>query len=335
MQTVPFQSGEARTMTQNTADTSTLFLSCDWGTTSFRLKLVDSDNGQIVSSFSDSDGIKVIYSRWAEQEGKKRLDFFISVLSQKIDLLESKSKTSLNSIPIVLSGMSSSSIGLKELPYKKLPLKLGNPELKIDTIRSRNHFMHDLYLVSGVCSSEDVMRGEETQLLGLAAMTGIGNGCYIIPGTHSKHLFVENNVLIDFRTYLTGELFDLLSTHSILAGSVARKNRNNIGEFFYRGIETSLKENILNSLFKIRSRSLLTGIAASDNYDFLSGLLIGLELSDLQHSNNSRDIVVAGDERIQTYYSEALEYLKLDHIEADSGTDATVLAHRIILENCK
>lgn len=307
------------------------FLSCDWGTTSFRLKLVDNQTGKVTAEFKDQDGIKTINSRWLKYDGRlNRTDFFLSHLQNKISYLIKRTSEETGSLPIVLSGMASSSIGIKELPYASLPVSLIDTDLYIDEIKASDQLPHDLYLVSGLQTDDDIMRGEETQIIGLAEKHAINNGVYLLPGTHSKHVFVRNNILQDFKTYLTGELFELLATDSILANSVHKSSGFKNKTAFHRGIDASQEANLLHALFKVRSSDILDGSDPVDNYEYLSGLLIGSELSNLRMTVPEQ-IVIAGAKILQDYYSAACDYLKLNYFEADSSIDVTTVGHRKIL----
>lgn len=311
------------------------FLSCDWGTTTLRLKLIKMKTGKPTAVTSDSNGIKIINNQWSEYSGKSnRLNYFLSILRKKISLLENQTQQKLENVPVMISGMASSSIGIKELPYAALPVSLSNPELHIEPLKASDHFPHNLYLISGLKTDEDIMRGEEIQLIGLAEKYGIQNGIYILPGTHSKHVYVRNNIIQDFKTYLTGELFELLISGSILANSILKPNESFVSEAFHNGIETSLSENLLHALFKIRAGDLLHGSKRGDNYDFLSGLLIGAEMAELRKSE-AEQIILGGDNQLQDYYSAACDYLEFNYFEADSSVDITALGHRMILNKIR
>lgn len=197
------------------------FLSCDWGTSSFRLKLVDSATGTVEEAIKTSRGIQEVYNSWSEEgQEQEREAFYYRYLQENIALLAKKVGRSLEGIPIIVSGMASSSIGMKELPYASLPVSLEHPELQLDITENIQGFPHKMILISGICSDHDVIRGEETQLFGLAARHNIENGICILPGTHSKHISIEHNEVVDFETFLTGELFNLLLSKSILKNSM-------------------------------------------------------------------------------------------------------------------
>src|SRR5690606_13697012 len=102
-----------------------VFLSCDWGTSAFRLRLIQSDDLRVLAETTRGQGIAETYSRWIDQ-GKRheRQTFYASLLKERIAELRQQSGHPLTGVPVVLSGMASSSIGMKELPYQKLPVHL-------------------------------------------------------------------------------------------------------------------------------------------------------------------------------------------------------------------
>ena len=133
---------------------------------------------------------------------------------------------SLQGIPVFISGMASSSLGMHELPYAELPFKMEGLSVVFAKFHgSDDDDMHQLFLFSGVKKTSDVMRGEETMLLG-CDLPLYEESIVILPGTHSKHAFIKAGMMHDFRTYMTGEFFDLLSSKSMLSKSVSKPANN-------------------------------------------------------------------------------------------------------------
>lgn len=308
------------------------FLSCDWGTSTFRLNLVEKATGQILASYVSSDGMKILHQEWTKRAKHSKPEFYLNFLNRKIKSLAEQTTKNLNHTPILISGMASSSIGFEELRYQTIPLNLEKPDLTHKVISGTTAFRHDIILVSGLCSSNDIMRGEETQLLGTVKANNIRNGCCIFPGTHSKHLFIENRQLTNFKTYLTGELFDLIANQSILKNSVSGSEKPLSKKSFRQGIQTARNENLLHNLFAIRANNLLHNTAPENNYDFLSGLLIGTELKELTSLTNEQIIIVAANP-LRSYYSAGLDYLEIDYTVSSTPADLTIRGHRWILSN--
>ena len=289
------------------------FLSCDWGISSFRLRYIQTSEGKFDSVESTEKGIAATFERW-KQSGKaeeKRFAFFRSVIGDHIRQLEDKLKTSLKEIPLVISGMASSSIGMIGIPYKKVPFKSDGSDLQVVKIKRNNDFAHDLLIISGVRTNDDVMRGEETQLAGCKETNG-KKRLYIFPGTHSKHVLVKKQFAVSFKTYMTGEYFDLLSKKSILHSSI-RGGEGFSGinkKAFDQGVIEAQRSIILHSSFLVRTNELLKKWEPGRNYYYLSGLLIGAELSECAANKNLSVILVASGELRQLYMT-ALKTLGL------------------------
>jgi len=306
------------------------FISCDWGTSSFRLRLIETETQSVVTEVVSQQGIAATYAEW-KKSFADRLLFYESVLSSGIQVLSSRSGYPLSEVPIIISGMASSAIGMIELDYATLPVKTDGSGLLIHIVEPSTGFKHRMIIVSGVKSENDVMRGEETIIAGCDIKSD-GEQLFILPGTHSKHIVVEKGFIKDLKTYLTGELFDLLATKSILANSV--KNENSpaaiINSSFEQGVEDAVNGNLLNNIFRVRANRLLDKISPGENYHYLSGLLIGAELSDLLSKNYSA-ITLVTDEKFSTLYSNALRFLKIDKpIKHINASEALVKGQRAI-----
>jgi 2-dehydro-3-deoxygalactonokinase len=256
-------------------DRNKYFLSCDWGTSSFRLRLVEAGNLNVVAEERSGTGIAGAYQQW-RQTSQLREDFFAAIINRQIDTLTERTGIPLQEAPVVLSGMASSSIGMIELPYKELPFSLSGADL---AVHSFSRFM----IISGACSGHDVMRGEETKIVGCAAwlQNTMQEQWLLMPGTHPKHVVVKDQQVIRFQSFMTGEFFDLLSTHSILAASVS--NEGTLDDpasraCFMEGLHVGRSENLLHAAFLVRTNQVLKKIPPAHNSFYLSGLLIGAEL---------------------------------------------------------
>jgi len=293
-----------------------MFLSCDWGTSGFRLKLVDSANFIVLAEETSADGIAATHTLWqkSNQPEDRKIAFYLDVLKKHIGTLEKKANTSLAGVPIIISGMASSTIGFINISYTELPVNVKASNISTVTIAAGDQFDHDLLVISGITANDDVIRGEETQLIGCAAMTpgNIDNELFIFPGTHSKHIHIINNGIKSIRTYMTGEFFDLLSQKSILKNSVEKSDVSgnpNHTEKFNAGVYEALNANLLNIAFKVRTNSLFDKYTHKENYHYLSGLLIGSEIKELTHQAIKKITLVGG--KLGDLYSHALQQLAI------------------------
>jgi 2-dehydro-3-deoxygalactonokinase len=262
------------------------FLSCDWGTTSFRLRLIEADSLKIIGEVKSEQGIAATFRLWQQQAGTsaEREAFYFRIVDQNITLLSAKTGVDLIGVPVILSGMASSTIGMADMPYKQIPIKLDGNDLEIKVLTGGNN---PTVIISGACTGDDVMRGEETKILGCAALLPKTDSeqLLLMPGTHPKHVFIKGDKAISFKTYMTGEFFDLLITYSILAASVSAGGdfeRSENRDSFLDGVKCGQTANLLHAGFMVRTNQVLKKMPPQQNYHYLSGLLIGTELSDIK-----------------------------------------------------
>lgn len=294
------------------------FFSCDWGTSSFRIRLVNTSGLKIENRLERND---LGFGQLSMSSEKK-----VALLQENIEQLSQHPGASSNT-PCILSGMASSSIGIRELAYGTLPVSLD------DFVLPQEKLLENIYLVSGLADEEDVMRGEEVQILGAAKKYGnVEQGLTILPGTHSKHAVLHKNKLIHFRTFLTGELFALLSKHSILRHSLpAFDGASTDFTAFSDGLKKS-EGDLLHELFSIRARQLLKGNAADYNRDFMSGLLIGSELKGLKKQSPNLILLIA-DGKLATLYETAIQYFYPHaRLQLISTEEATISGHWQLLK---
>jgi len=304
------------------------FISCDWGTSSLRVRLIDGANLTVLARVSTNEGISNTYDNWKKSglDEYRRVFFYQSVIGDKIQELE-RSTSSLNEVPVIISGMASSSIGMMELPYTELPFSTRGSDLVIKKIPPNDDFRHTIVLVSGIKSSTDIMRGEETQVIG-CDIGGTDERVFILPGTHSKHAVLKHQSIVSIQTFMTGELLYLLSNRSILAHSV-KEHDDAIESAFDEGVMKGFKSNFLQECFGVRTNHLFGKMSTRENYDFLKGILIGTELKDLL--NDKRQITIVGTESMNRDYSAALKLLSVKEIETMNSELAAIRGHDRIL----
>src|SRR5690606_34017723 len=141
-------------------------ISCDWGSSSFRLKLIDREQMALVGECRTSVGISVIHDKWKKMHASEKVDresFYLRYLADRIEELAKSLNIPLSGVPVVLSGMASSTIGIRELSYAKLLFAMDGRDAVIHWLTPRDGFNHRMLMISGCSKSTDVMRGEETQ----------------------------------------------------------------------------------------------------------------------------------------------------------------------------
>lgn len=304
---------------------TTYFLGCDWGTSSFRMRLFDISQEQVLGEVVSDEGISKMHNGWQqankENSSITKATFFRQYLAEQVGALSRKTSVDLAHIAIVISGMASSSIGMEDVPYAKLPFALDGSNAVIKHFTSEETFPHDLILISGVCSENDVMRGEETQLIGVYALleklgTTPQSGILIFPGTHSKHIYIDESSMVRFNTFMTGEVFNLISNHSILKNSIEKDDDDKLTEAdeqaFKAGVQKSKETGVLNGLFTVRTNQLFDKFDKKQNSFYLSGILIGEEMNYLLKDEGVR-LYLCSASNLAEFYTMAIEELGLSN----------------------
>ena len=329
---------------------SSLFLSCDWGTSSFRLRLIDAGRGEKLAETKRDVGVKSIYLQ-SVKERVDRADLFKEVLVRETqDMLESN-EVPTQSLRMMLSGMASSSIGWVDLPYARMPFPLDGSGaiVQAQDLSFDSGVDIDCRLISGVCSQDEMMRGEETELMGvfsLPAYHSLSDHCLaVVPGTHSKHVLMRDGVMQSIQTYMTGELLEVLSRHSVLQATVElatvfdqkfKMIQDSQFESFKRGVLRAKQSGLLGGLFQARTRGVLHAAPANDNIWFLLGILIGEELLQIdRHYSADIPVLIAAGARFSELYRKAAEHLdtagRLQFVEADDLDNASWLGQRVLI----
>lgn len=267
----------------------------DWGTSSFRLWLVAED-GSVLGERRSAAGLLSIEGR------------FEPVLEGHLAALDAPAN-----LPVVICGMAGARSGWREAAYLPAPCALADVPSAVVRI---DGIARDVRILPGISQAEpaDVMRGEETQLLGLEA-----EGTICLPGTHSKWVTLLDGRVEKFSTWMTGELFALLSEHSLLAADVA--GADGPDEDFLAGLNSVLDEPeaLTNALFGLRARALLG--QGGGEASRLSGMLIGAELVGVGPADH---VTLVADDRLGDLYAAALDEIgtPVTRVEATRTTQA-------------
>lgn len=308
------------------------FVSCDWGTSNFRIRLIDAATLDILKEIKTDVGVSKLYESFKQQSNLDQKTYFVKYLITQLEKIYDEEKEIL----VVASGMITSSIGMEELDYACLPISLDNHHLVHRIYELTNRVK--LLSISGVKNYNDIMRGEEVQVLGLLEYDKINRGrrIVILPGTHSKHIVVEENRVLDFKTFMTGELFELLTRNSVVALSISKVDWDKAyKEVFLDGVKTGLDNLLLlHNLFSIRARDILKHTSKEENYFYLSGMLIGNELSSLKDSQ--MDICLASSGVLHDLYLLALTSFipaqRLKNVNGNCIDTALIAAHKELIK---
>ena len=272
------------------------FIAGDWGTSNLRLTLCDTEGRPLDTRKGPGA---------AEARGRH---------AEIFDAETAAWRNQHGELPAVLSGMAGSTIGWLEVPYLPCPAELD--ELAENPARVRDR----VFIVSGMrcvnpLGAPDVMRGEETQLLGarhVDASLEKGKRLVCMPGTHTKWVSLHEGVVQEFLTAPTGELFAMLCEHSLLVRDKATPVTYQPADF-ERGLAESARHpevNLLHRLFQSRSLRIDKQLTAEGAASWMSGLLIGSDVggalalfADLPRAS---PVFVIGAAHLTESYSRAL-----------------------------
>lgn len=242
------------------------FAAVDWGTSRLRVWLLDA-SGTVIDERRSDEGLVV-----AQDSG------FADILERHLTDMAAPA-----GLPAIVCGMAGARQGWVEAPYVAVPASL------VDILGQAvpvPGVTRDIRIIPGLAQrnprTPDVMRGEETQLAGLADQIATGNHFICMPGTHSKWVVAEAGTISGFGTWPTGEMFSVLSQHSILRHSIGTKPAPVCPEnpvFRDWCADALFDGDIGGRLFGIRAAGLLSNLGQDDAAAALSGLLIGAEVA--------------------------------------------------------
>ncbi len=260
------------------------WIAVDWGTSTFRAYLVQ--NNEVSDVIETKDGMKFVKSHLFEQTLLTLIDRWLD--NDKIT-------------EILASGMVGSKQGWEEAPYQKTPCNLKSlnyitPSLKDNRI--------SLKIFSGVSqiNQPDVMRGEETQIAGFLNENPNFNGSICLPGTHSKWVEIKNNNIVKFKTFMTGELFEIISKNSVLIHSVKAEKIDKME--LLKSVDEILQKPELfsNALFQLRADDLINSKGPTIYKSRLSGYLLAIELLGSMEFWKNNDIILIGNQDLIEMY---------------------------------
>jgi 2-dehydro-3-deoxygalactonokinase len=299
----------SRSLISEAGDTA--LIGIDWGTTQMRAYRISSD-GTALERRESNLGIAAVRDR----------DFDSALRS----LIDGWQPDAPDRKPIILCGMIGSKQGWWEVPYCHCPVRVQ------DLARALNAFettAGPAWIVGGISATDerghrDVMRGEETQIFGAVPPTG--RQIVVAPGTHSKWTMVQDGVIENFRTYMTGEIYAVLRQHSILGRLMQDGEADNHDELAFRdGVRQVLRDpDLLHSLFSVRTRGLFEPNSQSGLASYLSGILIGSEVSGAARHFPGNSVIVIASQTLGRLYGLALAIAGFSDIRYVDGNEASL-----------
>ncbi len=287
---------------------TTDWIAVDWGTSNMRLWRMS--GGTVQERRSSDAGMGTL-----DRDG-----FEPALLSLLPDLPEGPTE-------IVVCGMAGSRQGWAEAPYASVPCLPPSARQAV-RVQTRDPRL-SVYILPGVKQQKpaDVMRGEETQIAGFLALNPEFDGVICLPGTHCKWAHISAGEIVSFRTFMTGELFALLSRSSVLRHSIAARGWDQPA--FLEACEDAMTRpaSFASGLFALRAEGLVGDLPPEVARARLSGLLIGIEIGAAKPYWLGRNVALVGDDALVAPYRAALE---------KQGVPVTITdAERMTLEGLK
>lgn len=277
----------------------------DWGTSNLRVWLVDAA-ANVLGERQSPEGM-----------GTLSPDRFAGVLEGHLAALGAEPD-----LPAVIAGMAGARAGWIEAPYVETPAGLTDLHRQA---ASAPGIDRDVRILPGVCQrragAEDVMRGEETQLLGAVA-SGLSDALFCLPGTHSKWVSLDGGRISHFTTVMTGELFQLISRQSILRLSIGEGRAAAEHPAFGQAVEEALAGDfsLTSRLFSIRAQALLSGADEASAASRLSGLLLGAEIAAMRpRLGQGQRVQLIGSGALTELYVAALTLAGVQTVSLDGG----------------
>ncbi len=274
------------------------YVAVDWGTSSFRLWLMAA-SGDVLGQRRSDEGMVT-----AARAG------FATVLQSHL-----RAVGAADDVPVLICGMAGARQGWVEAGYVDTPARLGTILERAARIAGQSR---DIRILPGIAQRDagapDVMRGEETQLLGALGIDGADDAIVCMPGTHSKWVTVKGGTVERFATFMTGELFSAISRDTILSHAVAGADDAEDEEAFRSAVVAAFEApaRAANLLFQVRSRQLLFGGTPAAARETISGTLIGLELAaGLAGRAPGEAIMLVASGRLQGLYRSAFDTLSV------------------------
>lgn len=284
------------------------WIAADWGTSNLRVWGM-TDSGTTVSSATSEAGMSGLKPEQFEPALKELIDGWIT-----------------GPTPVIACGMVGSRQGWAEAQYATVPCTASPEALAQPVVLDPNL---DVHIIPGIRQEDpaDVMRGEETQIAGFLALNPGWDGVICLPGTHTKWVHISADEVVSFQTFMTGELFALLSKQSVLRHSLAETVSQN---GFDRGVDEAISrpEKLAARLFSLRAESLLSDSDPTDATGRLSGLLIGAELAGAKPYWLGQQVAVIGAGSLSKLYVDALatQSVQATQVQGDRVTLAGLTA---------
>ncbi|EOY5724313.1 2-dehydro-3-deoxygalactonokinase [Enterobacter cloacae] len=286
------------------------YIAIDWGSTNLRAWLCQGE--QCLESRQSAAGVTRL-------NGK----------SPEAVLAEVTQNWRDSATPVVMAGMVGSNVGWKIAPYLPVPAHFSAIGEQLTSVGD------NIWIIPGLCVSRDdnhnVMRGEETQLLG--ARTLSPSSVYVMPGTHCKWVQADAEQIHDFRTVMTGELHHLLLAHSLVGAGLPEQAPS--AAAFSAGLARGIASpDVLPQLFEVRASHVLGNLPREQVSEFLSGLLIGAEVASMREFvGHEQAVTIVAGAALTSRYEQAFRAIgrEVSTVSGDTAFQAGIrsIAHAV------
>ena len=293
------------------------YITVDCGTTNSRVGFMQGD--RLADSISFHLGAR---SHAADPEGYR------AALSEALATLHTRNG---EFDAVLVSGMLTSELGICPIPHLIAPVGLQNLHNGMQKMCFSDICDKPFYFIPGVKTvgknplDTDMMRGEETELMGL--LTGEEGECvFVLPGSHSKFISVdEEGRICSIVTLLTGEMAAALSGHTILSDSVTLGDEPD-AKALRAGYDFCRERGINEAIFKVRVMDKQLSKKAPERYGFFLGCVLCGEVERLR-SHPAKTLVIAGQKQLKKALCILLEGSG-KHVVAVDDTVAATAAFR-------
>lgn len=290
-----------------TAERAPLWAGVDWGTSNLRVWIMGADDKPL-QALSSAAGM-----------GTLEPDQFEPTLLALLEPWLQSGQT----LPVICCGMVGARQGWSDAGYLSTPVNCGS-HARAHEVQTRDNRLR-VVILPGIqqLAPADVMRGEETQIAGLLHQSPAFKGTVCLPGTHTKWVQIEDGCIERFQTCMSGEMFALLSTQSVLRHCMQDAQWSDSS--FDKGVSDILATpaSLASQLFALRAENLVNDVPSSELKSRLSGLLLGAELAATPAYWRDKNVTIVGDDKLAGLYAQALSQVDT-HVAVANGDSLTL-----------
>jgi 2-dehydro-3-deoxygalactonokinase len=284
------------------------YIAIDWGSSSFRAYLLN--NSRLLDTCNTAQGALHLSQEEFEATVQKNCGHWFDGTEK-----------------LLICGMAGNRNGWHEAPYVSCPATLN--DLAEQLVSPRHSLPFPCAIIPGVktvttSGLPDVMRGEELQVFGAARLGAMAEGFFCLPGTHSKWAQLKQHQIVQFSTYMTGELYTLMRTHSSLSSLCNDEAVD--PDAFELGLEHArTNPALLSQLFTPRAMAVTGCLQPQQVSSYLSATLIASEILSAGAALPDGALIhLVGDPALCHWYQTALTYF--DYPSQFYSADKAVLA---------